>query len=696
MTHQTKPGQDYSGQNLSGRSFRGQNLRGAVFRNADLRGVDFREADVTGADFSGARMGKTWRGRALGLPVQFLLGIFLGLLVLLGVGSTNGLIVEPLAKLVTTEASTNVALNYWALLTWMGLQIGFVWAAQRGRLENFFMGLGVLSVPFWVGIFLGNFAETGVLSGTEVGYPVGYFAGAKASGMATGAVLAVVLVVVVAVAWTLAVASAGGLASVCASILVLIGVLSVIYGRGVTFNRDKQIAAETLVLADVITSLVSWWLTRQALKNEIIELDWLRRWGLRFRCFGGTDFRDAELTGANFSNSRLDFVRYAGATLNRTHWLNAKNLHLAYTYGTVLQAKPIRELLTTGHTQHKDFHGKDLHGLDFSGMNLAEADFTDSDLTGASFNGADLTAAKFTRAVLLGVDLSNARLTGASIGHWNIDKFTRFDGVDCEYVYLDEECKERHPATGQFRPGEFAKLYQEIAHTVDFLIENSTQMEALLRTLEKLRASYDDEDIAQVQKVERKGEAYKVSVAVPAEMEEILRKEIRQEFAQQLLESQSHVKLLQNDHQHLQRERDNLKEMLVLSLSRPINVNATAEANAVNDNSRKIENASISNSAVNLGDHAEVNNTTQIGSQLSEIEPLLEQLRGLINQSTELPEVLKQDALEKVETLSLAAAKPEAEAKSAAAGALEALKTTAKLATGISSVVLALSKLFGF
>ncbi len=404
------------------------------------------------------------------------------------------------------------------------------------------------------------------------------------------------------------------------------------------------------------------------------------------------------LTGANFSNARLDYARFTGAIQDRTRWRNTINLHLANTYGTVLQAKNVRELLTTGHTQQKDFKLKDLHGLDFSGLNLAEADFSDCDLTGASFARADLTAANLTRAVLLAADLCKARLTAAAIGHWNIDKFTCFDGIDCDYVYLDEEHKERHPASGQFRPGEFAKLYQEIAHTIDFLIEDSTQMEALLYALEKLRASYADEDIAQIQKVERKGEAYKVSVEVPAEMEDILRREIRQEYQQQyqLLENQYHVKLLgvQKDAEHLQSERDNLKELLALALSRPITVNNHVEAQAMNDHSRTIENATLSNSAVNLGDNVAQHNTSQIGSQLSEIAPLLEQLRKAILQSAELPEVLKQDALEKVETLRAAAGQPEA--NSTAAGALEALKTTAKLATGISSVVVALSKLFGF
>ena len=184
---------------------------------------------------------------------------------------------------------------------------------------------------------------------------------------------------------------------------------------------------------------------------------------------------------------------------------------------------------------------------------------------------------------------------------------------------------------------------------------------------------------------------------MPAEMEDILRKEIRLEYQQQyqLLENQYHVKLIgvQKDADHLQSERDTLKELLALALSRPITVNTHVEAQAMNDHSRRIVNSPISNSAVNLGDHAEVSNATQIGSQLSEIEPLLDQLRGLIHQSAKLPDVLKHDALEKVRTLQASVGKPDA--KSTAAGALEALKTTAKLATGISSVVVALSTLFG-
>ena len=690
MTHQPIPGPDYSGQNLSGRSYRGQDLRGAMFRNADLRGVDFREANLTGADFSGARMGKTWRWWLWELPTQFVIGIALGTLFAMGLTIFASRIITPFSKFVSAEGLTDTASDYWALLLWIGWQIGFAWAARRGRLDWLVAGFGIIMVlPVPVAGVMARFLIWAGLS--EAPYWESPWMTLEASEAMYGS-----LVVGVALAGSFAGAMVGS---------------GAVAGAGAVAVADMAIphpeaGVAGAAVAILLSCLASWWLSRQALQNENLELDWLRRWSLRFRSAGSTDFREADLTGSVFSGANLAYVRFASANFNRTHWQNAKNLHLANTYGTVLQAKNVRELLTAGKTQHKNFHGKDLHGLDFSGLNIAQADFTDCNLTGVSFKGADLTAAKLTRTVLLGVDLSNARLTGACIGHWNIDKRTLFDGVDCEYVYLDKECKERHPASEQFHPGEFAKLYQEIAHTVDFLIKNKEQMEALHRAMEKLRASYDDEDIAQVQKVERKGEAYKVSVAVPAEMEEILRKEIRQEFTQQLLETQSQVKLLQKDVEHFQSQRDLLKgqvedqkrllDRAFDALNRPINFNPHIEAKTVIDQSRKIENSSISNSAVNFGDHAVVNNSPKIANQLAEIGSLLEQLRGLIGQSNELPEVLKQDALEKVETLQLAAAKPEAEAKTAAVGALEALKTTAKMATGISTVVLALSKLFGF
>ena len=144
INNQPKPGPDYSGQNLSGRSFRGQALCGAVFRNADLRGVDFREADLTRADFSGARMGKTWRRRMMEFPVQFLLDFVLISFSLAWVIGLALLLTILFYKVSNEEVFKKLDTSiFWALLTFMALQVSFIRTVRRGILEWFLFGLGL-------------------------------------------------------------------------------------------------------------------------------------------------------------------------------------------------------------------------------------------------------------------------------------------------------------------------------------------------------------------------------------------------------------------------------------------------------------------------------------------------------------------------------------------------------------------------
>lgn len=440
--------------------------------------------------------------------------------------------------------------------------------------------------------------------------------------------------------------------------------------------------------------------------NKEVPQTWLlRNWALFCASLGGSNFRGAKLNHALFFDAILQNTCLIGATLDHACWREAHSLNLANTYGTVLGPKIVRDTLISGNGSDKHFVGLDLHGLDFSGMNLAKADFTGANLSGASFANADLRNAKLTRAVLLGADLSRTKLTGAYIGHWNIDKHTCFEGIECEYVYLDEIGENRQPESGEFRPGEFEKLYQEIAHTVDIIIEGPAQMDALLCSLAEIRTRFG-KDAAQIQKVERKGDALKVSVEVPPEQEELLRKEIRREYETQLLEQQHKYALLQKDLERAQSERDLVREgkdeikaligTFVPLLKRPNETIINIKATAVNNRSSTISGSNITNSSINQGgDHVEQHNETHAGLPATEISSLLEQLRGLIGQSDALPEAMKANALQQVETLRQAAAKPPAEAKTAAIAPLEALKMVGTLAGGIGSLMGAVAKLFG-
>jgi hypothetical protein len=73
----------------------------------------------------------------------------------------------------------------------------------------------------------------------------------------------------------------------------------------------------------------------------------------------------------------------------------------------------------------------------------------------------------------VGTNFTNAKMTGACVEAWNIESTTQLNNVDCRFVYLLENPKpgtddrERRPSSGDFQPGEFTKLFEEVLNTVD-------------------------------------------------------------------------------------------------------------------------------------------------------------------------------------------------------------------------------------
>lgn len=109
--------------------------------------------------------------------------------------------------------------------------------------------------------------------------------------------------------------------------------------------------------------------------------------------------------------------------------------------------------------------------------------------------GADLTDANLKKASLEGADLTKAILTGACIQAWVTDETTVLDKVECEYVFLKDvhdpitRQTERLPdaaADKSFEPGDFETFFKKDGKTIQLLIRNSDNRQALRDAFEQL------------------------------------------------------------------------------------------------------------------------------------------------------------------------------------------------------------------
>ncbi|MBX9917531.1 MAG: pentapeptide repeat-containing protein [Nitrosomonas sp.] len=391
--------------------------------------------------------------------------------------------------------------------------------------------------------------------------------------------------------------------------------------------------------------LLGWYLINRSLQFEEPMLALLRRFALAWCCWGGTQFAGATLANTDFTEANLTAARFSGAHFQQPDFTHAKNLHLAWTYATLLERKPVRMLLTECTIDDRDFSNLNLRGLSFKGLNLSSCDFYHTDLSGVDFSGCDLTDADLSEAMVLGTRFSNATMTGAIIDNWSMDKHTQFDGVICDYVFTKRNKDERNPPQGDFKPGEFSKLYQEIANTIDFIAHTPDELTALLRAIDSIKQQGGD---LVIQSLERKNE----SVVVRTQSDESIDKaaiyaEVKAQTEKELLVLQQEKQLLLKKVEMQEQHTDTLKQLLNKAIESP---------KTMNDNSRHYSNITAHNSAVNLGDASTVSNH-------------IEQVAD-----SHLADIDKQQAHQAVDELADVSQKPEAERKSLARRSLAFLK----------------------
>jgi uncharacterized protein YjbI with pentapeptide repeats len=497
------------------RDFRGESLRGCDFKNQELGGADFSGCDIRGANFSGANLTEVKFEKAkAGLRKRWVIILLLVALVLMVISSFFSSLVGVFVAYIFDQSSTKNQIIGWVDLI---VLLSFYIITWR---KNLLLGAAAVATAVataGIAVVVGT-SIAGDVAGTVVGTVVGT--------VALGTVALGTAVVGTAVAGTVVVLIVVVLTVVVLTVVVLTGlwVLAETSAGKVAIEVGTKIAAIGLVLT-LFFSYIGWLTLKQEHRDP-----WLRKIVIAFVGLSGTSFFQANLTATDFTGATLKSTNFNQAKLNKTIFKQAIKLELARPGKTLLVNPQVRELLINPSTgAGQDLTKADLRGANLDGANLQRTNLRLADLSQASFRYANLREANLTEVNAVNADLSYATLTGACVENWNIDATTQLENIDCQYVYLLNNQKERRPSSGEFDPGEFTQLFEEVFDTVDLIFRDGMDWKALMNTLKEVQVQ-NEETPLQVQAIENKGNGvFVVKVHVPPDAN---KEKIHQEFTE--------------------------------------------------------------------------------------------------------------------------------------------------------------------
>ena len=662
---------DYSGQNLRGRSFKGQNLTGANFSKADIRGANFTNAILKGANFSGATAGLQPH-----VAIYLLVGSWI-ISILTGFFSTTAGISS--LMIVTTDVKTVTFLSPAIFLT---ISIVFlITLLSKG------------ATPKHKNKVINSIAVFTSVIGALIGATAGLFSIIKLDATIISFVLTVIIMTVLSQALAAGVSLTRFVPGAIVKDKDLYGELVLILtiigsGVGALIIEGWQSVPVVVLIAGAV-ALVGNHCGQGALAEDPTWV-FTRRVGIAIAAIGGTNFHDAKLIDANFTDAILKNTNFSKADLTRTRFYKATKLDFAKVDDTILANRAVLELLVTLNGRNKSYAGANLRGANLIGADLKEANLKDANISEATFQGAKLEWANLTLAQAVGTNFTNAQMTGACVEAWNIKSTTILDNVDCLFVYLLEypkpridgkktDDRERRPSHGEFKPGEFTKLFEEVLNTVDLIFQNGIDWKAFVAAFKKVQVENGDTELT-IQSIENKGDGVVVvKVAVPDNTD---KEKIHSDFTQNYqlalaaVEEKYKAELQAKNNEIViyRQQSAEMTEIVKLLANKPINVqvdNKVENKNMTNDSSRKVEIGSIggdfnaSGQALNLGEiSGTVTNT--INELPSGPEPdkpgikeLLTQLKTAIEADTDLKPKDKEKALKQVKALAEAAQNPQ-------------------------------------
>lgn len=659
----------------------------------DLKDDDFCGKELRGMNFSGDTLKHTKFSKAvLGKPywqILFQMGtnLLIGFSISVSMAFAAVIAYRMFEKMLP---ALNQHPSYLSVIIFVSLQLilmrCFILTLER-------QSLGTLDKGFFIGTFA-----------------VLIVAGILGSSYGIGTVTALIVVLlgstIVLTIGSILLGIAGGLATTLALVGILVAisdnVMQLIKSEGKSLaTSEAGFDFLRMMLASsaycIILLIFSYYMVNKACKYEAVPFLPLRKWLLTWRCRGSTNFTGATLYECDFSNTNLQYIRFNNANFVRCNFQDSENLHLADSRNTSLETFAVRQITLTVRSKDKIIPLTEItEKKDFSHLNLRGVIFANLDLQGCNFYHADISEADFRNCILTNCDLSEtmafgtlfdeAEFSGAIIDNWSIDKTTQFSEAKCKFVYLKRDKSERNPPQGEFNDGDFAKLYQEIANTVDFIAHTPDELQALLRAIEKIKTEGGKIFIQQMERkadsvvlrVQSEGDVELDKAAIYAKVQqqkEIEILAIRQEYEQKLLIQQNELEKERIRREAKAEQVDLLAGLLNKAIDKPIiaNTGNIGEIN-MNDNSGSINNTTIENSAVSLGDNSTVTNTIQqLPDSQSELKDVLMQLVALLEKS-QVDNADKQKVEDEIKNLAEIAPKSADERKSSGSKVITTLK----------------------
>jgi len=460
---------DFSNQKLQGRSFKGQALSNADFRGADVRGVDFSNAVLLGANLAHIKTG---------LNPSWSLCLRIGLVVL-----------AALSSFVAAYAGT----FFGSLLPRIKSPLGLVFVSIF-TLSLFTLFI-FITIRRGLGIALSAFAIVSIIA-------LAILAAFPGVDDTRGVAIVLSMAIAIHIAGVVAGAIAGAVAQILPGqwvwvIMGLVALAAALMGVKSGTEELTQYGEFVAVMAGAVPILIvsiglSLYVSYQAIRGNP-KYALICKIAISTCNYGGTSFRGANLTYADFTQANLKHADFRDAILTRTRWFQANHLAQAQTSGTCLEDPKIRQLVVTLNGQDQNFDQMDLRGLNLQGANLADASLIGAKLSEAILQDVDLARAKLVQTQLYGANLTGACLTGACIQDWAISTDTHLEQVRCEHVYMRLPTQEdpdpwRKPDNRHetFREGDFTDFIAPIIKTLDLYRQQNVDPRQIASTFKSL------------------------------------------------------------------------------------------------------------------------------------------------------------------------------------------------------------------